>query len=213
MKNKLLLNMETKSKFYLKLIGVLLITLPFIDFFFNNGLNDFKRGLNDGNSKRNYEYFNVIPKNSVNNTISIPRIDGDILTNEISLEVYTDRSLDIYPFYIWVLYLLLGVVIVFYLFSTIRLIKRFINGELFEKSTYNTLLYNGFAVISFTLIDSLLNFIKNNQLEKYLVNSNFIISENNMINISSLSAGLFTLVFAIALKQSIQMKQENDLTI
>ncbi|WP_295676809.1 DUF2975 domain-containing protein, partial [uncultured Empedobacter sp.] len=209
----LLLNMETKSKFYLKLIGVLLITLPFIDFFFNNGLNDFKRGLNDGNSKRNYEYFNVIPKNSVNNTISIPRIDGDILTNEISLEVYTDRSLDIYPFYIWVLYLLLGVVIVFYLFSTIRLIKRFINGELFEKSTYNTLLYNGFAVISFTLIDSLLNFIKNNQLEKYLVNSNFIISENNMINISSLSAGLFTLVFAIALKQSIQMKQENDLTI
>jgi len=169
--------------------------------------------LNDGNSKRNYEYFNVIPKNSVNNTISIPRIDGDILTNEISLEVYTDRSLDIYPFYIWVLYLLLGVVIVFYLFSTIRLIKRFINGELFEKSTYNTLLYNGFAVISFTLIDSLLNFIKNNQLEKYLVNSNFIISENNMINISSLSAGLFTLVFAIALKQSIQMKQENDLTI
>ncbi|MDH2206944.1 DUF2975 domain-containing protein [Empedobacter sp. GD03644] len=205
--------METKSKFYLKLIGVLLITLPFIDFFFNNGLNDFKRGLNDGNSKRNYEYFNVIPKNSVNNTISIPRIDGDILTNEISLEVYTDRSLDIYPFYIWVLYLLLGVVIVFYLFSTIRLIKRFINGELFEKSTYNTLLYNGFAVISFTLIDSLLNFIKNNQLEKYLVNSNFIISENNMINISSLSAGLFTLVFAIALKQSIQMKQENDLTI
>ncbi|WP_353619459.1 hypothetical protein [Empedobacter sp. 189-2] len=91
--------------------------------------------------------------------------------------------------------------------------KRFINGELFEKSTYNTLLYNGFAVIGFTLIDSLLNFIKNNQLEKYLVNSNFIISENNMIDISSLSAGLFTLVFAIALKQSIQMKQENDLTI
>ncbi|WP_286496817.1 DUF2975 domain-containing protein [Empedobacter sp. 225-1] len=87
------------------------------------------------------------------------------------------------------------------------------NGELFEKSTYNTLLYNGFAVIGFTLIDSLLNFIKNNQLEKYLVNSNFIISENNMIDISSLSAGLFTLVFAIALKQSIQMKQENDLTI
>lgn len=79
--------------------------------------------------------------------------------------------------------------------------------------TYNTLLYNGFAVIGFTLIDSLLNFIKNNQLEKYLVNSNFIISENNMIDISSLSAGLFTLVFAIALKQSIQMKQENDLTI
>lgn len=205
--------METKSKFYLKLIGVLLITLPFIDFFFNNGLNDFKRGFNKGEAEGNYEYFNIIPKNSDNNTISIPRIDGNILTNEISLEVYTDRSLDIYPFYIWVLYLLLGVVIIFYLFSTIRLIKRFINGELFEKSTYNTLLYNGFAVIGFTLIDSLLNFIKNNQLEKYLVNSNFIISENNMIDISSLSAGLFTLVFAIALKQSIQMKQENDLTI
>lgn len=205
--------METKSKFYLKLIGVLLITLPFIDFFFNNGLNDFKRGFNKGEAEGNYEYFNIIPKNSDNNTISIPRIDGNILTNEISLEVYTDRSLDIYPFYIWVLYLLLGVVIILYLFSTIRLIKRFINGELFEKSTYNTLLYNGFAVIGFTLIDSLLNFIKNNQLEKYLVNSNFIISENNMIDISSLSAGLFTLVFAIALKQSIQMKQENDLTI
>lgn len=206
--------METKSKFYLKLIGVLLITLPFIDFFFNNGLNDFKRGLNDGNSKGNYEYFNVIPKkNNDNNTISIPKINGDILTNEISLEVYTDRSLDIYPFYIWVLYLLLGVVMIFYLFSTIRLIKRFINGELFEKSTYNTLLYNGFAVIGFSLIDSLLNFIKNHQLEKYLVNSNFIISENNMINASDIYTGLFIIAFAIALKQSIQMKQENDLTI
>ncbi|WP_298776352.1 hypothetical protein, partial [uncultured Empedobacter sp.] len=114
--------METKSKFYLKLIGVLLITLPYIDFFFNNGLNDFKRGFNKGEAEGNYEYFNIIPKNSDNNTISIPRIDGNILTNEISLEVYTDRSLDIYPFYIWVLYLLLGVVIIFYLFSTIRLI-------------------------------------------------------------------------------------------
>lgn len=205
--------METKSKFYLKLIGVLLITLPFIDFFFNNGLNDFKRGFNKGEAEGNYEYFNIFPKNSDNNTISIPRIDGNILTNEISLEVYTDRSLDIYPFYIWVLYLLLGVVMIFYLFSTIRLIKRFINGELFEKSTYNTLLYNGFAVICFSLIDSLLTIIKNNQLEKYLVNSNFIISKSYMINASDIYTGLFIIAFAIALKQSIQMKQENDLTI
>lgn len=205
--------METKSKFYLKLIGVLLITLPFIDFFFNNGLNDFKRGFNKGEAEGNYEYFNIFPKNSDNNTISIPRIDGNILTNEISLEVYTDRSLDIYPFYIWVLYLLLGLTMIFYLFSTIRLIKRFINGELFEKSTYNTLLYNGFAVICFSLIDSLLTIIKNNQLEKYLVNSNFIISKSYMINASDIYTGLFTIAFAIALKQSIQMKQENDLTI
>lgn len=205
--------METKSKFYLKLIGVLLITLSFIDFFFNNGLNDFKRGFNKGEAEGNYEYFNIFPKNSDNNTISIPRIDGNILTNEISLEVYTDRSLDIYPFYIWVLYLLLGVVMIFYLFSTIRLIKRFINGELFEKSTYNTLLYNGFAVICFSLIDSLLTIIKNNQLEKYLVNSNFIISKSYMINASDIYTGLFIIAFAIALKQSIQMKQENDLTI
>lgn len=102
---------------------------------------------------------------------------------------------------------------IFYLFSTIRLIKRFINGELFEKSTYNTLLYNGFAVICFSLIDSLLTIIKNNQLEKYLVNSNFIISKSYMINASDIYTGLFTIAFAIALKQSIQMKQENDLTI
>ena len=102
---------------------------------------------------------------------------------------------------------------IFYLFSTIRLIKRFINGELFEKSTYNTLLYNGFAVIGFSLIDSLLTIIKNNQLEKYLVNSNFIISKSYMINASDIYTGLFIIAFAIALKQSIQMKQENDLTI
>lgn len=79
--------------------------------------------------------------------------------------------------------------------------------------TYNTLLYNGFAVISFSLIDSSLNYIKNSQLEKYLVNSNYIISENNMVNASDIYTGLFIIAFAIALKQSIQMKQENDLTI
>lgn len=205
--------METKSKFYLKLIGVLLITLPFIDFFFNNGLNDFMRGWQNAEIAQSSEYFKVIPKNGSENPVSIPKIDGTIITEAMNLSIHTEKSLAIYPFYIWVLYLLLGLTMIFYLFSTIRLIKRFINGELFEKSTYNTLLYNGFAVIGFSLIDSLLTIIKNNQLEKYLVNSNFIISKSYMINASDIYTGLFIIAFAIALKQSIQMKQENDLTI
>ncbi|WP_291053013.1 MULTISPECIES: DUF2975 domain-containing protein [unclassified Empedobacter] len=205
--------METKSKFYLKIIGVLLITLPFIDFFFNNGLNDFMRGWQNAEIAQSSEYFKVIPKNGSENPVSIPKIDGTIITEAMNLSIHTEKSLAIYPFYIWVLYLLLGLTMIFYFFSTIRLIKRFINGELFEKSTYNTLLYNGFAVISFSLIDSSLNYIKNSQLEKYLVNSNYIISENNMVNASDIYTGLFIIAFAIALKQSIQMKQENDLTI
>lgn len=205
--------MEKKTKFYLKLIGFLILLLPLIDLFFNNGLNDFKRGLNDGNSKGNYEYFNVIQKNSDNNIISIPRIDGDILPNEISLEVYTDRSLEIYPFYIWVIYLLLSVALIIYLLSMILLIKKIIKGKLFEQSTYHILLYNGFAIIAFSTLDNAISLTKNYKLEKYLVGSNYTISYNNMIDTFSLFIGLFVLVFAIALKQSLYMKQENDLTI
>ncbi|WP_291089553.1 hypothetical protein [Empedobacter sp. UBA7494] len=115
--------METKSKFYLKLIGVLLITLPFIDFFFNNGLNDFMRGWQNAEIAQSSEYFKVIPKNGSENPVSIPKIDGTIITEAMNLSIHTEKSLAIYPFYIWVLYLLLGLTMIFYLFSTIRLIK------------------------------------------------------------------------------------------
>lgn len=63
------------------------------------------------------------------------------------------------------------------------------------------------------MLDSTLNFIKNDQLQKYLVDSNYTISYNNMIDTSGLFIGLFVLAFAVALKQSLYMKQENDLTI
>ena len=205
--------METKSKFYLKLIGVLILLLPFIDFFFNNGFNDFKRGWQNAEIAESYEYFDVVPNSAIDQAVLLPKISGTIITSKISLGVFTEKSLSIYPFYIWVIYLLLAVAIIFYLFSLIRLIKRFIKGELFEQSTYHTLLYNGFAIIAFSMLDSTLNFIKNDQLQKYLVDSNYTISYNNMIDTSSLFIGLFVLAFAVALKQSLYMKQENDLTI
>lgn len=210
---KFLTNMETKSKFYLKLIGVLILLLPFIDFFFNNGFNDFKRGWQNAEIAESYEYFDVVPNSAINQAVLLPKISGTIIPNKISLGVFTEKSLSIYPFYIWVIYLLLAVAIIFYLFSLIRLIKRFIKGELFEQSTYHTLLYNGFAIIAFSMLDSTLNFIKNDQLQKYLVDSNYTISYNNMIDTSGLFIGLFVLAFAVALKQSLYMKQENDLTI
>ncbi|MFV0154757.1 DUF2975 domain-containing protein [Empedobacter falsenii] len=205
--------METKSKFYLKLIGVLILLLPFIDFFFNNGFNDFKRGWQNAEIAESYEYFDVVPNSAINQAVLLPKISGTIIPNKISLGVFTEKILSIYPFYIWVIYLLLAVAIIFYLFSLIRLIKRFIKGELFEQSTYHTLLYNGFAIIAFSMLDSTLNFIKNDQLQKYLVDSNYTISYNNMIDTSGLFIGLFVLAFAVALKQSLYMKQENDLTI
>lgn len=210
---KFLTNMETKSKFYLKLIGVLILLLPFIDFFFNNGFNDFKRGWQNAEIAESYEYFDVVPNSAIDQAVLLPKISGTIIPNKISLGVFTEKSLSIYPFYIWVIYLLLAVAIIFYLFSLIRLIKRFIKGELFEQSTYHTLLYNGFAIIAFSMLDSTLNFIKNDQLQKYLVDSNYTISYNNMIDTSGLFIGLFVLAFAVALKQSLYMKQENDLTI
>lgn len=210
---KFLTNMETKSKFYLKLIGVLILLLPFIDFFFNNGFNDFKRGWQNAEIAESYKYFDVVPNSAIDQAVLLPKISGTIIPNKISLSVHTEKSLSIYPFYIWVIYLLLAVAIIFYLFSLIRLIKRFIKGELFEQSTYHTLLYNGFAIIAFSMLDSTLNFIKNDQLQKYLVDSNYTISYNNMIDTSGLFIGLFVLAFAVALKQSLYMKQENDLTI
>lgn len=205
--------MKTNSKLYLKIIGLLLILLPLVDLVFNGHYNDFERGFNKGNSKEFYEYFSIVPNSDEISSIQIPNINGDITASKIDLEVHTEKSLNIYPFYIWVLYLLAGFTIIFYLISIIRLIKRFIKGQLFERSTYHTLLYNGFSLIAFTMIDSSLNFIKNYQLEKYIQNSNYTLATDNMIDISSIITGLIILAFAVALKQSLDIKEENDLTI
>ncbi|WP_282630585.1 DUF2975 domain-containing protein [Empedobacter sedimenti] len=205
--------MKTNSKLYLKIIGLLLILLPFADLVVNGHYSDFERGYNEGNSKESYVYFSVVPNSDKTSTIQIPNINGDITASKIDLEVHTDKSLNIYPFYIWVLYMLAAFAFIFYLVSIIRLVKRFIKGQLFEKSTYNTLLYNGFSLIAFTLIDSSLNFIKNYQLEKYIQNSNYTLATDNMIDISSIITGLIILAFAVALKQSLDIKEENDLTI
>lgn len=116
--------METKSKFYLKLIGVLLITLPFIDFFFNNGLNDFKRGWQNAEIAESYEYFDVVPNSAINQAVLLPKISGTIIPNKISLGVFTEKSLSIYPFYIWVIYLLLAVAIIFLSFFSYSINKK-----------------------------------------------------------------------------------------
>lgn len=205
--------MKTNSKLYLKIIGLLLILLPLVDLVVNGHYKSFKEGYNSHNTKGTDEHFSIVPNSGEILSIQIPNINGDITASKIDLEINTDKSLNIYPFYIWVLYLLAGFTIIFYLISIIRLIKRFIKGQLFERSTYHTLLYNGFSLIAFTMIDSSLNFIKNYQLEKYIQNSNYTLATDNMIDISSIITGLIILAFAVALKQSLDIKEENDLTI
>ena len=205
--------MKTNTKLYLKIIGILLIILPFVDIVINDHYKDFEKGMKDGNSKDSYQYFSIVPNTNEILSIQLPKINGDIIASKINLEVHTEKSLDTYPFYIWILYMLVAFAFIVYLISIIRLIRRFIKGQLFEESTYNTLLYNGFSLISFSIIDSSLNFIKNNQLKKYIQNSNYTLASDNMIDISSIITGLIILAFAVALKQSINMKNENDLTI
>ncbi len=205
--------MEKNSKLYLKLIGILLILIPFVDLVLNNGLQSLERGFQDGQKQESFEFIQVIPNSKDILPIQLPDINGKINVEQIELKINTKKPLAIYPFYIWPIYVIFGCLILFNLIALIRLLKRFINGHLFEVSTYNTLLYFGFSIIGISIVDAILELIKNHQLSKYIENSQFSLAKNNLYDIDNLLIGLFIIAFAIALRQSIRMKEENDLTI
>ncbi|WP_313374380.1 DUF2975 domain-containing protein [Chishuiella sp.] len=207
--------MEFKAKIYLRLIGIILLIIPIFDLTINGHFSDFIKGFEDGyqNNYKNYNYLDIVPINDYNLSKEFPKIEGKVIADKIELAIYSKNSLNIIPFYNWALYTILVLAVIIFLFSIIRLIKRFIKGQLFEISTYNTLLYFGFSLLAITLLDFILEVIKRQNLLKYIDTSLYTISNDNLLDISSLFISLFVLAFAIALKQSINIKEENDLTV
>ncbi|WP_313385232.1 DUF2975 domain-containing protein [Chishuiella sp.] len=207
--------MEFKAKIYLRLIGIILLIIPIFDLTINGHFSDFIKGFEDGyqNNYKNYSYLDIVPIYDYNLSKEFPKIEGKVIAEKIELAIYSKNSLNIIPFYNWVLYTILVLAVIIFLLSIIRLIKRFIKGQLFETSTYNTLLYFGFSLLTITLLDFILEVIKRQNLLKYIDTSIYTISNDNLLDISSLFISLFVLAFAIALKQSINIKEENDLTV
>jgi len=207
--------MEFKAKIYLRLIGIILLIIPIFDLTINGHFSDFIKGFEDGyqNNYKNYNYLDIVPINDYNLSKEFPKIGGKVIADKIELAIYSKNSLNIIPFYNWALYTILVLAVIIFLLSIIRLIKRFIKGQLFEISTYNTLLYFGFSLLAITLLDFILEVIKRQNLLKYIDTSLYTISNDNLLDISSLFISLFVLAFAIALKQSINIKEENDLTV
>ena len=95
----------------------------------------------------NTEFIDVVAKSNLDFKKQIPNIDGDIFMYKAELEIQTKEALEIYPFYIWGIYVIIGFVVIVNLASLIRLLKRFIKGRLLEHSTYTSLLYYGFYCI------------------------------------------------------------------
>ncbi|WP_313578791.1 DUF2975 domain-containing protein [Chishuiella sp.] len=207
--------MEFKAKIYLRLIGIILLIIPIFDLTINGHFSDFIKGFEDGyqNNYKNYNYLDIVPIYDYNLSKEFPKIEGKVIAEKIELAIYSKNSLNIIPFYNWALYTILVLAVIIFLLSIIRLIKRFIKGQLFEISTYNTLLYFGFSLLIITLLDFILEVIKRQNLLKYIDTSIYTISNDNLLDISSLFISLFVLAFAIALKQSINIKEENDLTV
>lgn len=207
--------MEFKAKIYLRLIGIILLIIPIFDLTINGHFSDFIKGFEDGyqNNYKNYNYLDIVPINDYNLSKEFPKIEGKVIADKIELAIYSKNSLNIIPFYNWALYTILVLAVIIFLLSIIRLIKRFIKGQLFEINTYNTLLYFGFSLLAITLLDFILEVIKRQNLLKYIDTSLYTISNDNLLDISSLFISLFVLAFAIALKQSINIKEENDLTV
>lgn len=204
--------METRSKLYLRIIGLILLLIPIMDLTINGHCKDLVDGFNNGKADICNYNFDVIPQNH-DLSDSFPKINGKIYAQKIQLEVETKEVLDIIPFYNWGLYVVLAVSVIICLLSLFRLIKRFIRGELFEISTYNTLLYFGFSVLVITVVNFILEIIKRQQLLKYIDQKLYKLPIGDLFDIDGLFIGLFVLAFAIALKQSIAIKQENDLTV
>lgn len=197
----------------LKIIGILIILIPLIDLIFNQHYKDFNKGYNDAYCDMNTEFVDVEAKSNLDFKKQFPNINGDVFMYKAELEIQTKEALEIYPFYIWGIYVILGFVVIINLASLIRLLKRFIEGRLLENSTYSSLLYYGFSCIGASFIFGIKDYIKLTYFNKYLEGSNYEVSFDNLIDTNYIFVGLLTLAFALAIKQSLKMKEENDLTI
>ena len=197
----------------LKIIGILIILIPLIDLIFNQHYKDFNKGYNDTNADMNTEFIDVEAKSNLDFKNQFPNINGEVFMYKAELEIQTNEALEIYPFYIWGIYVIIGFLNIVNLVSLVRLVKRFIRGRLLEHSTYTTLLYYGFSCIGASIIIGIKDYIKLTCFIKYLEGSNYEVSFGNLVDTNYIFVGLLTLAFALAIKQSLRMKEENDLTI
>ena len=130
------LKMKLNAKLYLKIIGILLVLTPFIDLTLGSGAEEFMKGMNSVKCcGYESEFINIIPKKRDNVKINIASIDGEIVVNELNTTITTKEPLDIYPFYIWPVKLILGFVFITSLILIFLIIRRLIYNRLLEKGT------------------------------------------------------------------------------
>ena len=203
--------MKLNAKLYLKIIGILLVLTPFADIIFGGGAEAFMKGYNSVECEYETEFVNIIPKN--NQTLIIPSIDGTITLHEANILLKTKEPLDIYPFYIWPIKLVFGFLNITFIILIILIIRRLISNRLLEKGTAKYIFYYSLNILLFSIIDNSLSYIKYHQLEKYFTQSNYTVAQINFFEAHDYVFILILFAFAIAVNESIKLKEENDLTI
>ena len=142
------LKMKLNAKLYLKIIGILLVLTPFADIIFGGGAEAFMKGYNEGKSEFITENISLTPKNT---TLNIPTIDSEIIMNNLNATITTKEPLDLYPFYIWPIKLVLGFTVISSLILIFLIIRRLIYNRLLEKGTPKYIALYGISIITFSL--------------------------------------------------------------
>lgn len=212
--------METKSKLYLRIIGGLIIFTSITYFFFSPNYEHFKRGFNEGlNDGRNglcstdevVTITNTFDTNQ--NLSSLKNIGLTSQTKTVDIELKGKNIYYKIPFYGYILLVIMMGLCGLALLTFIYFLRKLIRGEIFEKSTYKSLIILGFSFVASPFLEYFHNMITTNAKADVLKSVQLNLVNSNTFNFPELLVGLFIIAFAIAFRLGINIKQENDLTV
>lgn len=208
--------MNCSPKMRLKGIAILISILLVFTFFGNGHSKSVVNGFHQTDTSLNIHPQEELPlyKNNFLSAKDHQRLEDlgiSVRIGSVDILLSGEKALSSLSYYFWLLLALLIGVCVFMMVHFIRLIRRFMKGEIMERRTYVTLMYLGGLMILTALLDFGFQYIQ----WKELINifTEYQIPRKFHLDTSWMIAGLLVLAFGCALQIGVELKEENDLTI
>lgn len=207
--------MELKARPCLRFIGALFIVSLIAMFFLGGSYNNFKNGFKDGITG-NYSFEGKI---NISENVKIPQLakfeENGIKTNIKNIDISLKSKSKYYkePFYSKFFMLATMFFMMTMLLSLLFFIARLSKGEIYEKSTYNSLIILGISMPIISTLKYLYECSIWHAEAEALKQYNIDIINTNSLDFYMIIGGLFVIMIAFSLRLGINIKEENDLTV